>query len=189
MADLKGERIAVAKGSAGEYLLLKALENASLTPADVRITYLQYSEARAAFERGDIAGWVVPDPRLADVEAQAGVRTIVTAASLPAQYSFYVSPRAFAEKYPAVLRSVLKLVDATERRAQTHIDETALFLEKDTRVPASVWQVALKRNSWGVSASFTPEVISAQQEVADTFAHYHLIPRPVRIADAVVQIQ
>jgi len=187
-ADLKGQRIAVAEGSAGEYLLLKALENAGLAPADVRITYLQYSEARAAIERGDVAAWVVPDPRLADVETNAGMRAITTAANLPAQYSFYVSPRAFAEKYPAVLRSVLELVDATEHHAQTHIDETAAFLEKDTRVPAAVWQIALKRNPWGVSAPLTPEVIAAQQEVADTFARYHLIPRPVHVADAVVRI-
>ena len=87
-ADLKGQRIAVAEGSAGEYLLLKALENAGLAPADVRITYLQYSEARAAIERGDVAAWVVPDPRLADVETNAGMRAITTAANLPAQYSF-----------------------------------------------------------------------------------------------------
>ena len=188
MADLKGRRIAVAKGSAGEYLLLKALENAALTPADVHITYLQYSEARAAIERGDVAAWVVPDPRQADVETNAGMRVIATAASLPAQFSFYVSPRAFAEKYPAVLRSVLELVDATEHHAQTHIDETAAFLEKDTRVPAAIWQIALKRNPWGVSTPLTPEVIAAQQEVADTFARYHLIPRPVHVADAVVRV-
>jgi sulfonate transport system substrate-binding protein len=39
-----------------------------------------------------------------------------------------------------------------------------------------------------VSAPLTPEVIAAQQEVADTFARYHLIPRPVHVADAVVRI-
>ena len=83
---------------------------------------------------------------------------------------------------------MLELVDATEHHAQTHIDETAAFLEKDTRVPAAVWQIALKRNPWGVSAPLTPEVIAAQQEVADTFARYHLIPRPVHVADAVVRI-
>lgn len=189
LRDLKGKRIAVARGSAGQYLLLKALEREGLKPEDVAPAYLQYSEARSALERGDVAAWVVPDPRLADTQAAGGVRIIASAAGLPANYGFYIAPRKFALSYPAVLRATLKEIDQTEQYAGKHLEDTARFLEKDTGVRRQVWQQALARQPWGVSFPLTPQVIAAQQEVADTFYRYQLLPKPVRVADAVVDIK
>jgi len=189
VADLKGKRIAVAKGSAGQYLLLKALEKNGLTPDDVTPAYLQYSEARSAFERGDVAAWVVLDPRLADVEAATGARVLITASSLPANYGFYISPRKFAQRYPAVLRATLQEVNQTEWHASRHIPETARFLEQDTGVKQPVWHQVLARQPWGVFFPLTPPVIAAQQEVADTFYRYHLLPKTILVRDAVINIK
>jgi sulfonate transport system substrate-binding protein len=186
--DLKGKRIAVARGSAGQYLLLKALEKNGLKPEDVSFAYLQYSEARLALERGDVAAWVVPDPRMADIEASSGARVLISASGLPANYGFYIAPRTFALGYPAVLRATLEQIDRTEQYARKHLDDTAKFLEKDTGIRQQVWRQALSRQPWGVSFPLTPQVIAAQQEVADTFYRYQMLPKPVRVGDAVVDI-
>jgi sulfonate transport system substrate-binding protein len=189
LADLKGQRIAVQKGSAGEFLLLQAIEKSGLQRSDFAVTYLAYGDARAAFGRGDVAAWVVQDPRLADTQKATGAKTLITAGDLTPQYSYYVAPRAFAQKYPAVLRAALDQTDATEKAIPSHLAEDAAILEKNTHVPADVWQVALKRWPVGVAYPLTQEVVTAQQGVADTFYKYHLIPKPVHVADAVVSIR
>lgn len=188
LADLKGKRIAVAKGSAGQYLLIAALEQAKLQLSDVDEAYLGYSEGRAAFERGDVAAWVVPDPRLADTEISSGARALITARSLPVQYSFYIAPRPFAQKYPQTLATVLKELDATERYAQGHQAEVAKILSDDTKVPVPVWNRTLARQPWGVHYPLTAQVIADQQRVADTFYRNQLLPKAVHVADAVVDV-
>ena len=189
LRDLQGQKIAVAKGSSGQYLLLKAMEQEGLKPEDIRFAYLQYSEARSAFERGDVAAWVVPDPRLADIEQSNAARTLISAAGLPAQYSFYVAPSKFAASYPALLRLTLDLLNDTELYAKAHLDETARFLEQDTRVAQKIWRLALARQAWGVFYPLSPAVLSAQQEVADTFWRYQLIPKAVQVRDVVASIK
>ncbi|MBD1551236.1 aliphatic sulfonate ABC transporter substrate-binding protein [Pseudomonas typographi] len=188
-ADLKGKRIAVAKGSAGEYLLLSALDQAHWPLAAINEAYLGYSEGRAAFERGDVDAWVVPDPRLADTQLANGARAVLSARQLPPQYSFYIAPRGFAEQYPKALAQVLAQLNATEQYAKAHLDDAAQVLSDDTRVPLPVWRKALARQNWGVHYPFPAEVVASQQQVADTFYRYHLIPKPVRVADAVVEVK
>ncbi|HEY0285523.1 MAG TPA: aliphatic sulfonate ABC transporter substrate-binding protein [Pseudomonas sp.] len=189
VVDLKGQRIAVAKGSAGQYLLIAALEQANLKLTDVDEAYLGYSEGRAAFERGDVQAWVVPDPRLADTELSSGARPLVTARTLPAQYSFYIAPRPFAKRYPETLAVVLRELVATETYAKGHIDEIAQLLSDDTKVPITVWQRALARQPWGVHFPLSEKVIAGQQQVADAFFRNQLIPKPVHVADAVVNLE
>ncbi|HXR02098.1 MAG TPA: aliphatic sulfonate ABC transporter substrate-binding protein [Pseudomonas sp.] len=189
LADLRGKRIAVAKGSAGQYLLIAALEQANLKLGDVEEAYLGYSEGRAAFERGDVAAWVVPDPRLADTEQSSGARPLITARSLPTQYSFYIAPRPFAKRYPQTLATVLHELDSTEQYAKTHQQEVAQLLSNDTKVPVPVWVQALARQPWGVHFPLTDKVIAAQQQVADTFYRNQLLPKAVHVADAVVDLE
>lgn len=189
LADLRGKRIAVAKGSAGQYLLIAALEQAHLKLADVEEAYLGYSEGRAAFERGDVAAWVVHDPRLADTEQSSGARPLITARSLPIQYSFYIAPRPFAKRYPETLATVLRELDNTERYAKDHQQEIAKLLSDDTKVPVCVWVQSLARQPWGVHYPLTANVINAQQRVADTFYRNQLLPKAVHVADAVVDLE
>jgi sulfonate transport system substrate-binding protein len=87
-----------------------------------------------------------------------------------------------------VVSLLLDEVDRTEQYASRHLDETAEFLEKDTRVPARVWRYALAREPWGVHYPLGQDVIGAQQGVADIFWRHHLIPKPVQVKDAVVNV-
>jgi sulfonate transport system substrate-binding protein len=47
-----------------------------------------------------------------------------------------------------------------------------------------VLKLALSRQAWGVKP-ITPEVIAEQQKIADTFSALGLIPKPIKVADAV----
>src|SRR5580700_10185955 len=54
VAELKGKKVALNKGSNVHYLLVKALEKARVRYADITPVFLKPSDARAAFEHGDV---------------------------------------------------------------------------------------------------------------------------------------
>lgn len=76
VADLKGKRVGLNKGSDVNYLLVAALEKAGLSYKDIKPVYLPPADARAAFQRGAIDAWVIWDPFLSEVETRAGARQI-----------------------------------------------------------------------------------------------------------------
>ncbi len=61
VAELKGKRVAVAKGSNANYLLIKLLEKAGLKFSDIEVIYLPPADARAAFESGRVDAWSIWD--------------------------------------------------------------------------------------------------------------------------------
>ncbi|MBV9389745.1 MAG: ABC transporter substrate-binding protein, partial [Chroococcidiopsidaceae cyanobacterium CP_BM_ER_R8_30] len=54
VADLKGKRVALNKGSNVHYLLVRALESAGLKYSDIKPAFLPPGDARAVFEQGSV---------------------------------------------------------------------------------------------------------------------------------------
>src|SRR6478609_1260337 len=76
VADLKGKKVALNKGSNVHYLLVKALEKAGVQYTDITPVFLKPSDARAAFEHGDVDAWAIWDPFQADAEIAIEARQI-----------------------------------------------------------------------------------------------------------------
>lgn len=187
--DLVGKKIAFAKGSQGHLFVLQALADAGIDPASTHFTYLAYSDARAAFERGDVDAWAVPDPRYADTERATGARTILKIGDLSQpQYGFYISTRSFATNYPAALRTVFDQLAQQTKYSLAHPEQTIDLLSKNTGVPHEVWQTALPRLEWGVTYPIDAKVIDAQQHSADLAFRSKLIPHAIDVKQAVVVI-
>ena len=77
VADLKGRRVALNKGSNVHNLLVRVLAANGMSIADVQAVYLKPSDARAAFENGSVDAWAQWDPYLA--AAQTALKTRTTA--------------------------------------------------------------------------------------------------------------
>lgn len=190
IADLKGKKIAFAKGSQGHLFVLKALADAGIPASAVQFVYLNYSDARAAFERGFIDAWAVPDPRYADTELSTGARTILSIGQLSVpQYGFYIGTREFAQRYPAALRLLFDVLDRQTARELANPAQTAQFLSQNTGVRLDVWTRALPRLEWGVHYPLTGDVIDAQQESADLAYRERVIPRRIDVREAIVDIR
>ncbi|EIP84702.1 hypothetical protein A33K_18557 [Burkholderia humptydooensis MSMB43] len=74
VADLRGRKIALNKGSNVHYLLVNALQRAKVDYRDVTPVYLAPADARAAFAQRGVDAWVIWDPYLAAIERQANAR-------------------------------------------------------------------------------------------------------------------
>ncbi|PIG26150.1 sulfonate transport system substrate-binding protein [Janthinobacterium sp. 35] len=185
LADLKGKKIALNKGSNVHYLLLKALEKAGVAYADIQPVFLPPADARAAFERGSVDAWAIWDPFLAAAEKQLGARVLADGKGLVANYQFYLASRTYAEKNPEILRIVLDEVAKVDDWGRNNPDEVATILSAQTGLSKEVVALAASRYAYGVKP-VSVDVIASQQRVADAFSSLKLIPKPIVVKDALL---
>lgn len=183
LADLKGKKIALNKGSNVHFLLVKALEKAGIAYADIQPVYLPPADARAAFERGAVDAWVIWDPFLAAAEKQLGARVLIDGNGLVANHQFYLASRSYAEQNPALVRIVLDELGKVDAWGRTHPQDVTRILSAQTGLPADVVALAAQRYAYGVKP-VTPAVLAAQQKIADAFHALKLIPKPIVVRDA-----
>lgn len=185
LADLKGKKIALNKGSNVHYLLLKALEKAGVAYADIQPVFLPPADARAAFERGSVDAWAIWDPFLAAAEKQLGARVLADGKGLVANYQFYLASRTYAEKNPDILRIVLDEVAKVDDWGRNNPEEVATILSAQTGLSKDVVALAASRYAYGVKP-VSVDVIASQQRVADAFSSLKLIPKPIVVKDALL---
>jgi sulfonate transport system substrate-binding protein len=183
VADLKGRRIALNKGSNVHYLLVKALEKAGLRYTDVQVVFLPPADARAAFERGAVDAWVIWDPFLAAAEQQLGARVLADGKGLVSNHQFYLASRGYAARQPQVVRAVVEELARLDQWAETHPSDVAQFLAPQIGLDIGVAERAARRFAYGIQP-ISAAVVAEQQKIADTFHELKLIPKAVRIADA-----
>ncbi|MBB5368915.1 sulfonate ABC transporter substrate-binding protein [Janthinobacterium sp. K2C7] len=185
LAELKGKKIALNKGSNVHYLLLKALEKAGVAYSDIQPVYLPPADARAAFERGSVDAWAIWDPFLAAAEKQLGARVLADGKGLVANYQFYLASRHYAEKNPEILRIVLDEIAKVDDWGRNNPDEVATVLSAQTGLSRDVVALAASRYAYGVKP-VSVDVIASQQKVADAFSSLKLIPKPIVVKDALL---
>ncbi len=184
VAELKGKRVAFAKGSNANYLLVKALEKAGLKYDDIKPTTLPPPDARGAFEGNNVEAWAIWDPYLAAAVAATGARTLTDGTGLVPNRGYYLAAKSFVEKQPDTLKTVLDQVKKTSNWAQKNPTEVAKFLSPVLGIDAAVLEVAEKRREYGV-LPITDEVIAGQQEAANTFYKIKLVTKSINVKEAV----
>lgn len=184
VADLKGKKVALNKGSNVHYLLVRALEQAGLKYSDVEVVFLAPADARAAFERGSIDAWVIWDPFQAAAEAATGARTLADGTGVVANHQFYLSAQKFYNGDKKALEVVLEELREVDAWARDGIGKVAETLSPLVGVPVPVLEVALTRQSYGIKP-INDGVVAEQQRIADTFFSLGLIPKAIKISDIV----
>jgi sulfonate transport system substrate-binding protein len=182
VADLRGRKVALNKGSNVHYLLVKALEKAELKYTDIEPVFLAPADALAAFTRGSIDAWVIWDPYEAAAEALTGARILADGTGLVANHQFYFSSRRFLSDNPKAVDIFLEALNEADEWTRNHIEAVAEQLSPSVGLPASVLATSLKRESYGI-LPISNEVIASQQRIADTFFALGLLPKAITVAD------
>ena len=182
VADLRGKKIALNRGSNVHYLLVKALESAGLSINDIEVVYLAPGDARPAYESGKVDAWVIWDPFLAAAE-QAGSRALTDGEHLVDNRFFYVARRQFAEAEPALLRTVLAEFQTLSEWESEHAEDSAKILAESSGVSYQALLVSEKRQAHELQP-ITDSVLDTQQQIASSFRKLDLIPKDIRTRDA-----
>jgi sulfonate transport system substrate-binding protein len=182
VADLRGKKVALNKGSNVHYLLVRALEKAGLKYTDMQPVFLAPADALAAFTRGSVDAWVIWDPYEAAAEASTGARILADGTGLVANHQFYFSSKKFLAENATAVDVVLEALNEADEWTKNHIEEVAAQLSPSVGLPAAVLAASLKRESYGIRP-ISDEVIASQQRIADTFLALGLVPRAITVSD------
>lgn len=185
VADLKGKKIALNKGSNVHYLLVKVLEQAGIKYSEIEPVFLAPADARAAFERGAVDAWAIWDPFQAAAEVSIGARTLADGAGLVANHQFYLARKAFTDANPQAIDAVLASLAEFDRWAEGNTDAIAQQLSAGIGIPAPVLEIALRRQTYGIKP-LAEDVVAEQQRIADAFYGLGLLPKPI-VVSAVVR--
>jgi sulfonate transport system substrate-binding protein len=144
VADLKGQRIAVTRGTDPHIFLVRALAGAGLSEKEVKLVLLQHADGRTAMERGDVAAWAGLDPMMAAAEVESNARL------------FYRNPEAntwgvlnvreeFAVANPEIVRRVLTTYETARKWSLAHPAELNATLVAAAKLPEPVIARQLER--------------------------------------------
>jgi sulfonate transport system substrate-binding protein len=146
VADLKGKRVAVTRGTDPHIFLVRALLDAGLSEKDITPVLLQHADGKTALIRGDVDAWAGLDPMMAQAEIEDG-------ASL-----FFRNPAAntwgilnvreqFLKDYPDVVRRVLATYEEARKYSLANYDDLKKTFIAVTKLPDAVVDKQLKERT------------------------------------------
>jgi len=183
VADLKGKRVALNKGSNVHYFLVKLLEKQGLAYGDVQTVFLAPADARAAFEKGAIDAWVIWDPFLAAAQKTLDARLLADASGIVQNRAYYFTSREFATRNADVLKIAIDEVNAVDTWAAKNQSAAAAELSAVLGLDKRITELYLSRAAFG-TAPITREILGEQQVIADTFFELKLIPKKLNLLHA-----
>jgi sulfonate transport system substrate-binding protein len=183
--DLKGKKVAIAKGSSSHNLTVQALAKHGLSFTDIEPVYLAPADAVAAFATKRVDAWTIWDPYFAIAETKHNAR-ILTTSDEPGleSNSFYLANKDFAQNHPDVLKAALEELAGISKWADANRDQLAQISSDATGVDLASQTTASKRYVIDLQP-ITDEVVAKQQSIADTFAELGLIPGKINVREIV----
>jgi sulfonate transport system substrate-binding protein len=183
VAQLKGQKVAFAKGAGAHYLLLEALAQAGLSIKDIVPATLSPADGRAAFENGSVAAWVIWDPFLAAVQRQSGARVLQDGAKLASYRRFYLAAAPYALRRADVLGHVYAELQQAGEWVKKNPAEAAAWHAPLIGLDAATVEAANAHRSYKVQP-VDAEALAEQQRIADAFTGAGVIPKKVVIAES-----
>src|SRR5689334_17103919 len=122
VADLKGKRVAVTRGTDPHIFVVRALQSAGLSEKDITPVLLQHPDGKAALIRGDVDAWAGLDPMMAQAEIQDGAKLFFRKPEANTWGILNVR-EAFAKDHPDLVRRVLAVYEEARKDALANYDE------------------------------------------------------------------
>jgi sulfonate transport system substrate-binding protein len=146
VADLKGKRVAVTRGTDPHIFLVRALLDAGLSEKDITPVLLQHADGKTALIRGDVDAWAGLDPMMAQAEIEDGARL------------FFRNPAAntwgilnvrepFLKDHPDVVRRVLATYEEARKYSLANYDDLKKTFIAVTKLPDAVADKQLKERT------------------------------------------
>jgi sulfonate transport system substrate-binding protein len=179
IADLRGKRIAVGKGSSAHGHILGQLEKVGLSTSDVTLVFLQPADALSAFTQRQADAWAIWDPYTAQTAAQVPVRSIGYARDVTNGNWFGIaSDQALADpKRNTALADLLVRYEKAARWAKDNPQKWAQSYAAAVGLDLKVAEVVQGR-SLRLPTELDDQIVASEQKLADLFAASAQIASP-----------
>ncbi|MFB7319515.1 aliphatic sulfonate ABC transporter substrate-binding protein [Bacillus safensis] len=183
--DLKGKKIAVAKGSSGFDFLYKVLDQAGLSAKDVQIIQLQPDEAISAFENGSVDAWSIWEPFLSLETIKKGAKLLVNGEATDLYSPGFTLVRTqFADQHPELVVKFLKVFDHAVKWQKAHPEEAVTLYARLKNLDKKVVTQVLN-NTEPLNKPISKKIINAQQHTADFQYQTKAIQRKIDVNQVV----
>jgi sulfonate transport system substrate-binding protein len=186
VAELKGKKVALNKGSNVHFLLVKLLQKAGVQYTDIDAVFLTPADARAAFERGSVDAWAIWEPFLAAAQTQTGARILANGNGVVSNHQFFLASRPYASKRVDIVAIVLEELAAVDQWTKANPKDAATALSPQIGLDQPTLELALSRGGYGVTP-VSDAVLAEQQAIADSFYELKLIPKRINVRAATLQ--
>lgn len=173
--DLIGKRVAVVRGSTGQYVTLAALKEANLPLDSVDFVFLQPSDSLTTLLSGGVDGWGSWEPYMSLGELHYGLRPVTLKFDQFQGLGFIVSTNAAISNKQAALQDFLARFARARTWAAGNQAQYATGFAKDTGLPLDVAQRYVSESNYNISA-IDPQAVANVQNLADLYAEAKLLP-------------
>jgi sulfonate transport system substrate-binding protein len=146
VADLRGKRVAVTRGTDPHIFLVRALLGAGLSEKDITPVLLQHADGKTALIRGDVDAWAGLDPMMAQAEIEDGAKLFYRKADANTWGILNVREQ-FLKDYPDIVRRALAVYEDARKYSLANYDELKKTFIAVTKLPDNVVDKQLKERT------------------------------------------
>jgi sulfonate transport system substrate-binding protein len=146
VADLKGRRVAVTRGTDPHIFLVRALLDAGLSEKDITPVLLQHADGKTALIRGDVDAWAGLDPMMAQAEVEDGAKLFFRNPAANTWGILNVREQ-FLKDYPDTVRRVLAVYEEARKYSLANYDDLKKTFISVTKLPDAVVDKQLKERT------------------------------------------
>jgi len=146
IADLKGKRVAVTRGTDPHIFLVRALLSVGLSERDIQPVLLQHPDGKTALIRGDVDAWAGLDPMMAQAEVEDGARLFYRNKDANTWGILNVREE-FLKDHPDIVRRVLAVYEEARKYSLANYDELKKIFIAVTKLPDAVVDKQLKERT------------------------------------------
>jgi sulfonate transport system substrate-binding protein len=146
VADLKGKRVAVTRGTDPHIFLVRALLGAGLSEKDITPVLLQHADGKTALIRGDVDAWAGLDPMMAQAEIEDGARLFFRKPDANTWGILNVREQ-FLSDHPDIVRRVLAVYEDARKYSVANYGELKKSFIAVTKLPDAVVDKQLKERT------------------------------------------
>jgi sulfonate transport system substrate-binding protein len=144
--DLKGQRVAVTRGTDPHIFLVRALQSVGLSEKDIKPVLLQHPDGATALKRGDVQAWAGLDPMMAAAEIEDGARLFYRNKDANTWGILNVREQ-FLKDHPDLVQRVLKVYEEARRFSLANYGELKKTFIAVTKLPDVVVDKQLKERT------------------------------------------
>jgi sulfonate transport system substrate-binding protein len=184
ISQLRGKRVGYVRATTTHFYLLRMLEEAGMSFADIQAVNLTPSDGAAAFRAGALDAWAIYGYSV-PLARDGGARVLRTANGiLSGNYLNYAAPDALADPpRRAALIDLLRRIAGAYRWIDAHHAEYGAATAAALGVPEHAIRALLDNVSQPRRlVAATDAAIDSEQRVADTFAKAGVLPRAVDVS-------
>jgi sulfonate transport system substrate-binding protein len=146
VADLKGKRVAVTRGTDPHIFLVRALLGAGMSEKDITPVLLQHADGKTALIRGDVDAWAGLDPMMAQAEIEERARLFFRKPDANTWGILNVREQ-FLKEHPDLVRRVLATYEEARKYSLANYGELKQTFIGVTKLNEAVVDKQLKERT------------------------------------------